>query len=398
MGNYARQVPRILRDVSPDQVWSTLAAALDGTGPAIRIGAPPESGDVEVPAEVAVVMMTSGSTGRPRQVMFTAAALVGAAQTTVAALGVAGDWLLALPLDHVAGLQVLLRAQVSGTKVHVLPSGPFTVDAFVRATQQLPAARYCSLVPTQIARLAADPVGLDALRTYTAVLVGGAPLPAPLRTQTSQVRMISTYGATETGGGVVWDGKPLPGTTVQIVDGLVQVHGPTLAYGYLHNDQPEPFTNRNGQRWFVTSDQGELDSSGSLHITGRADDVIITGGVNIWPQTVEDVLRTCPGVAQVCVVGLSDTHWGQIVTAVVVPDTTRPDLAPLALNALRQHAKAQLPPAAVPQALLLTTHLPTVRLGKPDRQATLRWAGQHQDQLQVHSSHQARTGKEPVNG
>ncbi|MCG2800385.1 MAG: AMP-binding protein, partial [Cellulomonas sp.] len=215
-------------------------------------------------------------------------------------------------------------------------------------------------------------------------LVGGAALTPALQARALEagIRLVTTYGATETCGGAVYDGHPLPGVRVSVgPDQRVRITGPVLAHGYL--DRPdldaETFVESDGERWFVTSDLGRLDPEGRLHVLGRADDVLVTGGVKVAPAAVEAVVATRPGVQEVCVVGIGDERWGQAVTAVIVP---RPDGTP-DLADLRAATTAALGAAAAPRHLVLVDALPLRGPGKPDRQATTRLAQQILDRQEV---------------
>ncbi|MCL2453954.1 MAG: o-succinylbenzoate--CoA ligase [Micrococcales bacterium] len=381
-------MPRPLLDVPAADLVMVLPAALDGTGPAVavRAGAGPTTGASPtaglVPDEVAVVVHTSGSTGEPREVMLTAEALRASARASADRLGGPGQWVAALPVEHVAGLQVLVRSLLAGTEPVSLPPGPFQVSGFVAAVRALPdltTPSFCSLVPTQVARLLADPAGADALASFAAVLVGGAALPGSLRAraEAAGVRLVTTYGATETCGGAVYDGRALDGVEVELVDGRVELSGPVLAHGY--RDRPDLdalwLPVREGRRRFVTRDLGQMAADGRLEVLGRADDVLITGGLKVAPQAVEQVLVTSPTVREVLVVGVPDPHWGQEVTAVAVPTPgDRPNLADL-----RALVAARLGTAAAPRRLVLVDALPTLTLGKPDRRAATALATRHRD-------------------
>ena len=296
-----------------------LRAALDGTGPpllpstdprvlaALRPDLPLEQDDI------AVVVPTSGSTGEPKGVLLTAANLMASARASAAVLGGQGQWLLAIPTTHIGGLQVLVRSVLAGTEPVVL-DGPTTVAAFEAATQRLTGARrYVSLVPTQLRRL----VGSPSLASYDAVLLGGAAAPAALLEQAraAGVRVVTTYGMSETSGGCVYDGLPLPGVAVDVTDRIV-LSGPVVARGYrLRPDlTAEVFA---GDR-FTTSDLGRVDDDGRLVVLGRADDVIVTGGEKVAPAAVEAALAEHPSVAEAAVVGVPDDEWGSRVRAVVV--------------------------------------------------------------------------------
>jgi O-succinylbenzoic acid--CoA ligase len=183
------------------------------------------------------------------------------------------------------------------------------------------------------------------------------------------VRVVTTYGMTETAGGCVYDGWPLDGIEIRLDiaggdSGSIELAGPMLATGYL--DAPEQTTVAFRDGWFQTSDVGRLDGQGRLQVLGRADDVIITGGLNVAPAEVEAVLARLPGVAAACVVGLPDPDWGERVTAVVIPtDPGRPPEP----GALRVAARGLLTGAQVPKEIVVFDALPLRGVGKPDRGA-----------------------------
>ena len=317
-----------------------------------------------------VVVTTSGSTGGPKWVQLSAAALGASATATQARLGGPGRWLLALPAQHVAGLQVLVRAALAGTQPAVLDlRGEFDPAAFGAAAQRLARGNggrcYTALVPTQLARLLdTDP---QPLARFDAVLLGGAAAPDGLlrRARTAGVRVVTTYGMTETAGGCIYDGWPLDGTRVRVNgEGSVELAGPMLATGYL--DAPEETAAAFRDGWFRTADLGRIDEQGRLEVLGRADDVVVTGGLNVAPIDVEAVLTSLPGVAAACVVGLPDPEWGERVIAVVVPaDPGRPPDP----GALRAAARHLLTGAQVPKEIVLFDALPVRGVGKPDRSA-----------------------------
>jgi O-succinylbenzoic acid--CoA ligase len=337
-----------------------LAAALDGRGPPLlpttdaRVVAamrPDEPLEHDV---VAVVVPTSGSTGEPKGVLLTAANLLASARATATVVG-EGQWLLALPSTHVGGLQVLVRSLLAGTAPVVL-DGPTTVPSFEAATARLTGPRrLVSLVPTQLARL----VGSPALQEYDAVLLGGAAAPAELLQQAREagVRVVTTYGMSETSGGCVYDGVPLPGVSVD-VDGRIRLRGPVVARGYrLRPDLTAQLFD--GDR-FTTSDVGAL-VDGRLVVHGRADDVVVTGGENVAPAAVEAALATHPSVVEVAVVGVPDDEWGARVVAVVVLR------GPLTLEQAREHAALTLPRTHAPRELRVVDALPLLPSGKIDR-------------------------------
>ena len=366
---------RVIRcDGSPEAVReldAALRAALTGGEAVAPLGCeqPPPPRD---PGPGQVVLTTSGSTGRPKWVQLNAAALTASAVATHARLGGPGRWLLALPAQHVAGLQVLIRATLTGSQPAVLDlRGGFDPATFGTAALGLAADGRCytALVPTQLARLLdTDP---DALTGFGAVLLGGSASPAELlrRAEAAGVRVVTTYGMTETAGGCVYDGWPLDGVQVRVDGpetgtGRIELAGPMLATGYL--DAPEDTATAFRDGWYRTADLGRLDGQGRLQVLGRADDVVITGGHNVAPADVEAVLTGMPGVAAACVVGLPDPKWGQRVTAAVVPaDPGRPPDP----GALRAAARRLLTGAQTPKEIVLFDALPLRGVGKPDRSA-----------------------------
>ncbi len=399
--------------VQAARLTSLLAAALAGEGPAVAPFAPEEGRVTEAPdvvaqvaEQVALAVGTSGSTGRPRRVLLDATALAASASATHDRLAGPGRWVLALPLTHIAGVQVLVRSIVAGTRPAVLPATGFDPVRFAEVTagtaEDVPL--YTALVPTQLHRVlaAADgartlPRDLAPLRRYEAILVGGAATPEHLldRARGLGLRVVTTYGMTETCGGCVYDGEPLPGVRVAVDDDGILLAGPVLARGYLPGprtpqdppglqdietpDAEDPFfSDGTGTRWFRTRDHGVLDVSASgsprLRVTGRVDDVVVSGGVKVVPQEVERVLADEPDVDQVCVVGVPDAEWGQAVTAVVVPRAAPPGDTATWLARLRDVVGRSLGPAAAPRHLVVTDSLPTLGPGKIDRAEVARRA------------------------
>ncbi len=358
-----------------------LDAALSGDGPAIAPTdlagrAAPVTG-AEVPDDVAVVLHTSGSTGASRAVMLGSRALRASAEATAHALGATADgrtqWLLALPPVHVAGVQVVVRSVLAGTVPAVMDlAGGFRAASFAATAATMTGERrHTSLVPTQLVRLLDDPDGARALRSFDAVLLGGAATTTALldRAREAGVLAVTTYGMTETCGGCVYDGRPLDRVRVDLdAEGRILLGGPVLATGYLGRPDldAEAFVTRHGERWLRTSDLGEVDDAGRLRVSGRVDDVIITGGVNVSPGAVEHVLADVDGVAEVCVVGLPDDEWGQVVTAVLV---LRPGAAAPTLATVRAAAAERLGAPSAPRGVVVVGSLPLRGPGKPDRRA-----------------------------
>src|SRR5918992_1801486 len=313
-------------DGSPEtaaELVAALRSALAG-GPAVLPVPPGEAPVAGRPCDgAAIVIATSGSTGAAKHVVLSGEALQASARATADRLDGPARWLLALPGHHVAGVQVVVRSLLAGAPpvVQDLREG-FRPDGFAAATRELGGDRRCtSLVPTQLGRiLDAGGAALDALRSYAAVLVGGAALPPQLheRAMAADVGVVTTYGMSETAGGCVYNGVPLDGVRVELdEDGRIRLGGPTLADGYLGD--PELTAAAFVDGWFRTGDLGRW-RDGRLEVLGRADDVIITGGENVAPAAVERALTAHDRVIAACVVGVPDPEWGQVVAAAVVLD------------------------------------------------------------------------------
>ncbi|MDO5501885.1 MAG: AMP-binding protein [Actinomycetia bacterium] len=328
--------------------------------------------------EAMVHVGTSGSTGTPKIARLTAHALTASARATLEVLGGPGQWLLATPATHIAGIQVLVRSAVAGIEPVVGAPGPFTPAQFAQDTASLShERRYCALVPTQVARLLDDPDGRAALATYDAVLVGGAPIAPALREDAAAAgaRLIATYGMSETAGGCVYDGVPLPVARMRIADpdehgvGVVELGGATLAEGYA--DRPEQTraafrTEPDGSRWFRSDDLGRIED-GVLSVLGRRDDVINSGGLKVSPHVVEAaVAEAFPDLAgRSVVIATPHPQWGEAVTLVVAGSP------PPELDVVREAVSAYLVRAALPTRVVATDQIPLLGPGKADRR-TLR--------------------------
>jgi len=419
-----REVPRLeaaLNGTGP----ALLPHAVD-TPPPAHLGpdAPlaPEEDDPDDPT--VAVLCTSGSTGTAKGILLPASALLASASATHDRLGGPGRWLLALPAHHVAGWQVLVRSLVADRTPVVLDlSGGFHPEAFAEAARALRGPRrYTSLVPTQLVRILN--AGRDVLRALTgldAVLVGGAGLPADLRerAEAAGVPLVATYGMTETCGGCVYDGRPLDGVDIRLEPtadaepGRVFLAGPVLARGHraFHHDglpvptgtaipprafgdgahallpspgelpssglittSPSPdglfaidpfLTGPDGRRWLRTDDLG-LWRAERLHLVGRIDDLIVTGGLKVAPALVEAALLELPGIREVVVVGVDDPHWGQRVVACLVPaaGSRTPSEAEV-----RAQVRDRVAAHAAPRQVLRLEAIPLCGPGKPDRRA-----------------------------
>lgn len=384
-----RPLRAVLVDRATPRITELLASALDGSGPAIvpvdaslpdaRLDALldtfapdqiEDAGGITTVrsarkislGDTAVIVGTSGSTGQPKGVLLSADALLSSARASLARVGARhGErWLCCLPVTHIAGLQVLVRALLSG-------ADPVLANRADAATIAASGAVHVSLVPTQLRRLGA---GATALNTFKSVLLGGAAAAGNLveRARTAGVPVVTTYGMSETCGGCVYDGMPLDGVRVAIRDeagrqagpgasGRIWIRGPVLFNGYFGGPRAP------AGEWFRTSDLGSLDESGVLSVRGRADDIINTGGHKVVPAEVAVALHDCPGVRDVAVVGQKDPEWGERVVAVIVP-ADRGD--PPTLKMLRMHVKQRLPRYAAPSRVVVVDAVPMLPTGKQD--------------------------------
>jgi O-succinylbenzoic acid--CoA ligase len=327
----------------------------------------------EIDDDVALVIATSGTTGTPKGAMLTPAALIASASATHDRLGGAGNWLLALPAHHIAGMQVLVRCVLAGTvPVELDLSGGFDVTELPRAVAQLGSGRrYTSLVANQLAKALDDPDASAALAELDAVLLGGGPAPRRVLDGAAEagITVVRTYGSSETSGGCAYDGLPLDGVEIRIDDpgegdvGRIVIGGVTLAKGYRNPPNPNPFAEPG---WFRTDDIGVIDDSGQLSVLGRVDEAISTGGLTIMPGPVEAALSRHPAVDDCAVFGIDDDSRGQRVVAALVATPG----APLpTLEELKEFLALSLDPTAAPREVHFVDELPRRGIGKIDRRA-----------------------------
>jgi len=327
------EATRVVAAAQPTQVLDA-----NGERRTLQGGTPVETGD-------AIVVTTSGTTGDPKAVIHTHASVAASAYATSAGLGADPNtdrWLACLPVAHIGGLAVITRSLITGTDLVVHPT--FDAAAVDRAAAE--GATLVSLVTRALHQ-----VDIDAFRK---VLIGGAAPPPDLPDQ-----VIATYGMTETGSGCVYAGYPLDGVELRAgASGEIQIRADLLLRAYrTATGEIEPC---DADGWFATGDLGRIDPDGRLWIDGRAGDMIITGGENVWPHRIERVLETHPTIAEAAVIGRPDPEWGHRVVAVIVASG---DSTP-SLNELREHVRKDLPVWNAPKELVVVDQLPKTALGK----------------------------------
>jgi O-succinylbenzoic acid--CoA ligase len=361
---------------------AAVAGATDAAAPAPRL-------DPNAPA---IAVLTSGTTGRPRVALLSHAAMAASAGAWSAALPQAAGWLLCLGLAHVAGLGVAWRAIGAGVPLSVVPA--FDAEAVLGALRH-GSAGHVSLVPTQLVQLldandatgggraAGRDTGDPAHPAYPglrAVLLGGAPIPPALVTRALAAGwpVVPTYGLTEAGSGVTAlatadaaarpgsAGRPLPGVELRIVEpsadgtGEIQVCTPAAFSGYL--GRPEATAAAfDPDGWLRTGDVGRLDAGGFLHVLDRRDDLLVSGGENVFPAEVEATIAEHPAIAEAGVVGRPDSTWGAVPVAAVV---LRPGASAPTDAELRAFCLARLAPYKVPVAFFVVAALPRTPTGK----------------------------------
>ncbi|GAB2501864.1 2-succinylbenzoate--CoA ligase [Corynebacterium atrinae] len=307
--------------------------------------------------DIAVVVGTSGSTGTPKGAQLTPLNLVASADATHQFLGGEGQWVLAMPAHHIAGLQVLVRSLVAGwDPICVDLSTGFHIGGFARAAAQVRGQAYTALTPLQLAKAMDSLQGIEALRVFDAILIGGAPLNPQLARAAAdmQITLVTTYGSSETSGGCVYDGRPLPGAQVRVTQGRIYLGGPMVARGYRNHPGHPAFAE---EGWFATSDAGKL-IDGRLTVTGRLDAVIDSGGLKLHPEVLEQAMLRIPGVTGACVIGVPHPRLGQAIVAAYSGSASVAEV----LDGLDDLPRWQLP-----KELRQVAALPLVGPGKVDR-------------------------------
>jgi o-succinylbenzoate---CoA ligase len=357
-----------LRMVEPSEVGRSLAMSLSGGPPIAPLPADPieqartitmlQPEEPVTEADAAVVVTTSGSTGAPKGVVLSRAAIRASVEAMRTRLGGAGDWALALPTHYIAGLMVLARACLDGTRTAPVRSD---LSDLPQVVGTLSHRRYISLVPAQLDRALRRGDVTEALASFSAVLVGGGPASSGLveRAVSAGIRVVITYGMSETCGGCVCDGEPLQGVAVELADeGRIMIRSSTLFTGYRLRPDLTSETVVEGR--LRTQDRGCWEA-GKLVVLGRMDDIVITGGHKVDLADVEQSVQrwAAPRGVHVAVLGIHDPVWGTRIIAV--------SDSPGSLENLQAAVRESLPAYAAPRELIYLDQLPKLASGKPDR-------------------------------
>jgi O-succinylbenzoic acid--CoA ligase len=336
-----RKILRVSPACEISQLAGEITSALVGDGPTLGFG---DISSEYAPSYAAVAIGTSGTTGTSKEVLLTSTALISSARASNKFIGAkSGEtWSLLLPLTHIAAVNVIVRSMELGT----------TPIDLRDADDEYPNADYTAIVPTQLFRaLNGDQRLLNHLKSAKAVLVGGAPLSQSLRNQAelAGIKVITTYGMTETCGGCVYDGTALDGIEIEIRNGKICIKGPVLASSISLNES-----------WFETNDLGEYNNN-YLVVIGRADDVIISGGENLSLNAVENSLSLAYPDVQFAAFAVEDPQWGQSLQLAVVGTINEDQIA--------AHLEKDLGIFAKPKGVHHMTSLPLLGIGKIDRKS-----------------------------
>ncbi len=336
-----RKILRVSPACEISQLAREITAALVGDGPTLGFG---EISSEYAPSYAAVAIGTSGTTGTSKEVLLSSSALISSARASNKFINAKSGqtWSLLLPLTHIAAVNVVVRSMELGTT-------PIDLRNF---DGEYPKADHTAIVPTQLFRaLNGDQRLLSHLKSAKAVLVGGAALSQALRNQAelSGIKVITTYGMTETCGGCVYDGTALDGVEIEIRSGKICIKGPVLASSIAVNDG-----------WFETNDLGEYDND-HLVVIGRSDDVIISGGENLSLNAVENSLNLAFPDTQFAAFAIEDPQWGQSLQLAVVGTISDDQIA--------THLERELGGFAKPKGIHRMTSLPLLGIGKIDRKS-----------------------------
>jgi len=344
---------REVRTVDPawslSELMARIAKALVSDGPALALA--PISRQ-RVSARTALVVTTTGSSGQAKEIGLSASALLASAKASNKYLGAefGNTWSLLLPLNHIAGINVLIRSLELGT----------TPTNLLGYEGKYPKVDFTAIVPTQLFRaLNGDDNLLQHLQSARAVLVGGAALTTQLRAaaESAGIKVIETYGSTETSGGCIYDGHPLDGVEVAIgVENRIAIKGKNIAYESISEDG-----------WYYTSDVGHF-ADGKLIVDGRIDDIVISGGENVSLTSIDRVIaQTFPDIRSAAF-AVTDPEWGQAIhCAIAGGDMSMEIVIQSALvNELGAPAKIK--------GFHYLQELPLIGIGKVDRAALGRLA------------------------
>ena len=305
--------------------------------------------DSHVAENDAVIFTTSGSSGTPKGVVHTHDSLRANANIVAHYFGdtSAMHWLACLPPSHVGGFGVISRALHWGCKLTAISQFDATnVEGLARS-----GVTHTSLVATALGRINAE--------LFEGILLGGAKPPPTL-----PPNVTTTYGLTETMGGVVYNRTALADIEISIsADQEILVRGPVLMNRYYQQQLDHPI---DSEGWLHTGDLGSMGPDHKLSVVGRRSELIISGGENIWPEVVEAALVNHPDVSDVCVVGVDDQEWGQKVVAFIVPTNTS---STHTLTEWREFVAKSLPRFMAPRQVVIINSIPRSALGKPQRQA-----------------------------
>ncbi|CAN2225187.1 O-succinylbenzoic acid--CoA ligase [Candidatus Nanopelagicaceae bacterium] len=342
--NAQREVRTVDSTWNLGELMARIAKALVSDGPALAlspISAPTVSG------RTALVVTTTGSSGQPKEVGLSASALLTSARSSNKFLGAefGNTWSLLLPLNHVAGINVLVRSLELGT----------TPTNLIGYTGKFPKVDFTAIVPTQLYRaLNGDSNLLQHLQSAKAVLVGGAALTSALREQAESagIKVIETYGSTETSGGCIYDGVPLDGVEVALgSDNRIAIKGKVVAHELVSKDG-----------WYYTSDAGHFENE-KLIVDGRIDDIIISGGENVSLTAIDRVIsQTFPDI-QAAAFAIANPEWGQAVhLAIVGADSGNEEK-------IQELLARELGGASKVKRFHHIAQLPLIGIGKVDRRA-----------------------------
>jgi len=342
-----RKILRVSPTCEISQLAGEITAALVGDGPTLGFG---EISSEYAPSYAAVAIGTSGTSGTSKEILLSATALITSARASNNFIGAkpGQTWSLLLPLTHIAAVNVIVRSMELGTT-------PIDLRDF---DGDYPKVNYTAIVPTQLFRaLNGDQRLLKHLQSADTVLVGGAALTQSMRNQAelAGIKIVTTYGMTETCGGCVYDGKVLKGVEIEIRGGKICIKGPVLASSISLNDG-----------WYETSDLGEYDNN-QLVVLGRSDDVIISGGENLSLSTVENSLGIAFPDIQFAAFAVEDSQWGQSLQIAVVGMISDAQIV--------EHLEKELGSFAKPKGIHHMNSLPLLGIGKVDRKSLAKGLG-----------------------